>query len=95
MLMHIIYKYYTMLVSHDIRYQRAIQHWHSYYNPQVTMRWAALLSNWTLSVVQQLEDEICGTLAAIITPPEEVDKVLTAITLITTEVDSRYTYSYS
>ena len=44
-------------------------------------RWAALLSNWTLEIrkCEKGEDEILGTLAASITPREEVDEVLTAI----------------
>ena len=44
-------------------------------------RWAALLSNWTLEVKRctKGEDEILGTLAASITPREEVDDVLIAI----------------
>ena len=44
-------------------------------------RWAALLSNWTLEIrkCEKGEDEILGTLAASITPREEVDEVLIAI----------------
>ena len=43
-------------------------------------RWAALLSNWTLEIrrSEKGEDEILGTLAASITPREEVDEVLIA-----------------
>ena len=44
-------------------------------------RWAALLSNCTLEVrrFEKGKDEILGTLAASITPPEEVDEMLIAI----------------
>ena len=43
--------------------------------------WAALLSQWTLEVVKckRGEDEILGTLAASITPRENVDSILSAI----------------
>lgn len=42
---------------------------------------AALLSNWTLEIrkCEKGEDEILGTLAASITPREEVDEMLIAI----------------
>ena len=44
-------------------------------------RWAALLSNWTLKIkkYEKGEDEILGTLAASITPREEVEDMLIAI----------------
>jgi hypothetical protein len=44
-------------------------------------RWAALLSSWTLEIrkCEKGEDEILGTIAASITPREEVDEILTAI----------------
>ena len=44
-------------------------------------RWAALLSNCTLEVrrFEKGKDEILGTLAASITPPEEVNEMLIAI----------------
>ena len=44
-------------------------------------RWEALLSNWTLEIkkCEKGKDEILGTLAAIITPREEVGEMLIAI----------------
>ena len=44
-------------------------------------RWAALLSNWTLEIkkCEKGEGELLGTLAASITPREEVDEMLIAI----------------
>ena len=44
-------------------------------------RWAALLSKWRLEIwrCEKGEDKILGTLAASITPREEVDEVLIAI----------------
>ena len=44
-------------------------------------RWAALLLNWTLEIkkCEKGEDEILGTLAASITPHEEVGDMLIAI----------------
>ena len=44
-------------------------------------RWATLLSNWRLEIwrCEKGEDKILGTLAASITPREEVDEVLIAI----------------
>ena len=44
-------------------------------------RWAALLLTWTLEIIRcnNGEDEILGTLAASITPREEVDEMLIAI----------------
>ena len=42
-----------------------------------------MLSNWTLEIkkCEKGEDEILGTLAASITPREEVDEMLIAIAL--------------
>ena len=44
-------------------------------------RWAALLSSWTMEVkkCEKGEDEILGTLAASITPREEIEEMLIAI----------------
>uniref|UniRef100_A0AAV1TGA8 Reverse transcriptase RNase H-like domain-containing protein n=1 Tax=Peronospora matthiolae TaxID=2874970 RepID=A0AAV1TGA8_9STRA len=44
-------------------------------------RWAALLSNWTIEVkrCEKGEEEILGMLAASITPREEVEEMLIAI----------------
>ena len=44
-------------------------------------RWAALLSNWTMEVkkCERGEEEILGMLAASITPREEMEEMLIAI----------------
>ena len=76
---------YTMLVSREVRVltRYSTLAWlvqSSGLNGRLG-RWAALLSNWTLEVKRctKGEDEILGTLAASITPREEVDDVLIAI----------------
>ena len=77
---------YTMLVSREIRVltRYSTLAWliqSSGLNGRLG-RWAALLSSWTLEVrkCEKGEDEVLGVLAASITPREEVDDVLIAIT---------------
>ena len=76
---------YTMLVAREIKVltrhstlARMVQS--SGLNGRLG-RWAALLSNWTLEIrkCEKGEDEILGTLAASITPREEIDEKLIAI----------------
>ena len=46
-------------------------------------RWAALLLNWTLEIkkCEKGEEDILSTLAASISPREEVDEMLIAIAI--------------
>jgi len=76
---------YTSLVGRPIRV--LTRHWtlawllqSSGFNGRLG-RWAAHLSSWTLEIrkCEKGEDEILGTLAASITPREEVDEILVAI----------------
>ena len=76
---------YTMLVSREItvltRYSTLAWLLQSSGLNGRLGRWAALLSNWTLEIrrCEKGEDEILGTLAASITPLQEVDEMLIAI----------------
>ena len=76
---------YTLLVSRDIevltRYSTLAWLMQSSGLNGRLGRWAALLSAWTLEINRcyKSEDEILGTLAASITPREEVDEMLIAI----------------
>ena len=76
---------YTILVSHEIkvlaRYSTLAWLLQSSGLNRWLGRWAALLSNWTLEIrrSEKGEVEILGTLAASITPREEVNEVLIAI----------------
>ena len=76
---------YTMLVSREVKVltRHSTVAWlvqSSGINGRLG-RCAALLSNWTLEIkkCEMGEDEILGTLAASITPREEVDEMLIAI----------------
>ena len=76
---------YTMLVSREItvltRYSTLDLLLQSSCLNGRLERWAALLSNWTLKIrrCEKGEDEIIGTLAASITPRQELDEMLIAI----------------
>ena len=76
---------YTMLVSREIdvltRYLTiALLLQYFDFNGRLG-RWPALLSNWTLEIrrCKKGESEVLGTLAASITPRQEVDEMLIAI----------------
>ena len=76
---------YTLLVSREIavltRYLTLAWSLQSFGLNGRLGRWAALISNWTLEIrrCEKSEDEILGTLAASITPWQEVDEMLIAI----------------
>ena len=77
--------YYTMLVSREItvltRYSTLAWLLQSSGIDGRLGRWSALQSNWTLEIwrCEKGKDNILGTIAASITPCEEVDEVLIAI----------------
>ena len=76
---------YTMLVSREIavltRYSTLAWLLQSSGLNGRLGRWTTLLSNWTLEIrrCEKGEEEILGTLAASITPRQEVDEMLIAI----------------
>ena len=77
--------FYTMLVSREItvltRYSTLAWLLQSSGLNGRLSRWVALLLNWTLEIrrCEKGDDEILGTLAAGITPRQEVDEMLIVI----------------
>ena len=83
-LLRILDLFYTSLVTRPIKVLSRHSTLAWFRSPGLQGRlgnWAALLSQWTLEVVKckQGVDEILGTLAASITPRENVDSILSSI----------------